>query len=57
MDDSKAYSTSEVERYLEISHAATLSRLNNLAKLQLVSRRMLQHKHYWAKVKHTGDTL
>ena len=57
MVDTSAYSTTEIEQYLKISHAATLSRLSNLMKQGLIKRRVLNHSHYWAKMIHTGDTL
>lgn len=55
MDPDKAYTTTDIEKFLKIEHPATLQRLKKLETKGFLEKRWDKRKHLWRKVKEWPD--
>lgn len=51
MHNEKAYSTTDIEKFLGIQHPAALQRLKRLARDEFIELKKDGKKHWWHKVK------
>ncbi len=51
MEYDKAYTTTDIQKYLKIEHPATLQRLKKLEKKGFVEKRWDKRRHLWRKLK------
>lgn len=51
MDNNTAYTTTDLQKFLNIQHPAALSKLKKLKKLEYLELKISGKSHYWKKIK------
>lgn len=51
MDNHTAYTTTDLQKFLNIQHPAALSKLKKLKKLEYLELKISGKSHYWKKIK------